>query len=415
VSHRLVAIGAVLATATVANAVAHADPAKSVTVDQAVSLALTHNPDAASADDDVAAAEGAVDQARAFENPSLFIGALGKNLSPFDAPTPNQFGVTWTLPLGGKRAAGIATARADLRGAEASRIDAHRQLAGQVETTFVAIQRDAAQLDFARQDQADLAEALELDQVRYKDGKIAYNDVLKLTLQARTADDNVRQAELQLATDRAELSRLCGEGALADDFTIVGELVAPKVDDVSADALLQRALTARGDYRALQAGEASAASAVVAARRTPIPDLGILLDYDRVPDGAGAIDLSLTVSLPLFDRNHGAIKQAEAARRKAAHATESLRLQLRADAQDAVASWKTAKARLDLYDGELLKAAKESLDISEHAYQQGRGSLLDYLDAEASYRETEAAYLDAVAGAVLAAIQLRYVAGEDIR
>jgi cobalt-zinc-cadmium efflux system outer membrane protein len=122
----------------------------------------------------------------------------------------------------------------------------------------------------------------------------------------------------------------------------------------------------------------------------------------------------VSVALPLFDRNRGAIHAAEAARRKAADETASLHAQIHEDAENAVATWKNSKQRLDLYDQDILSGAKESLDISEHAYQQGRGSLLDYLDAEASYRETEAAYLDAVADAMVAAIQLRFVAGEDV-
>jgi len=264
---------------------AHADePVRSVTIDDAVALALAHNPDSESADQDVDAAEGGVTQSRAFSNPSLFVGILGTTLSPLGAPIPNQFGITWTVPIGGKRGAGIAAARADLAGAEATRTTARRQLAFDVRTAFVAVLLDAAELDFAKQDQAGLKEAQDLDEVRYKDGKIAYGDVLKLRIQARGADDTVRQDELTLANDRAELQRLVGDGVLADDFEVSGTLAPPTVTEtLTATELYQRALASRSDYRASQAGEDSATAALTASRRQPIPDLDVLLDYNRVP------------------------------------------------------------------------------------------------------------------------------------
>ena len=89
--------------------------------------------------------------------------------------------------------------------------------------------------------------------------------------------------------------------------------------------------------------------------------------------------------------------------------------QLRADAEKAIHTLETSRARLAVYDKDLLSEAKESLDISRHAYEQGRGTLLDYLDAESSYRDVERAYRSAVADAMLADDRVRFVAGEELR
>ncbi len=63
----------------------------------------------------------------------------------------------------------------------------------------------------------------------------------------------------------------------------------------------------------------------------------------------------------------------------------------------------------------MLSEAKESLDITKrHAYEEGRGTLLDYLDAESTYRQVESAYRSAMADAMNAATTLRFVAGEDL-
>ena len=393
---------------------ARAAPLSTLTLADAIALALRHNPDSLSTDEDVRGAQGALVQSHALPNPSLFIGALGTSLSPIDAPVPNQVGVSWTIPIGGKRAAGIDSARAAVDAASATRVASRRQLAFDVETAFIAVLEDQAQLDFAKEDQSGLRAAVDLDQIRYKDGKIAYGDVLKVRIQSRGADDTVRQRELALATDRAEVARLVGEGVLEPTFTLAGTLVAPPLVVQPSVDLLDHALAQRSDYQALAASERSADAALTQARRQPIPDLGVTADYNHIPDMSGTFDVLLTASIPLFDRNRGNTVQADAAHRKARLAIVSLRAQIRSDLAVAIKSVETSRARLEVYEHGLLADAKESLEISTHAYQEGRGTLLDYLDAEASHRGVESEYRSAVAAAMLAVAKLRFVSGEEL-
>lgn len=386
-----------------------------LTAQQAIRLALLHNPDSRSADQDVVAARGAVTQAKVLPNPSIFISALGYDVSPFQGPIPNQYGVTWTIPIGGKRAASIAAARADVGAAQASRVSTRRQLALAVETQFVRVLLDRSLLAFARENQQTFQQSVTINELRYKDGKISFGDVLKLRIQARQVDDTVRQAYQQLVNDRAELARLVGSSALAPDFQVVGSLQPPAMPrDLSTRAVAESALRRRPDYRALRAELDAARASLTLARRQPIPDLGVLADYNYVPGTPGTYDLQLTASVPLFDRNQGNVKQAEAEYQKARLAIEGLRNQLMSDATRAVQDWRTAEQRVIAYSNDFVKTAKDSLDISRHSYEEGRGTLLDYLDAESSYRDVERAYRSAQAEAVLAAANIKFVSGEDL-
>jgi cobalt-zinc-cadmium efflux system outer membrane protein len=389
-------------------------PLASITLSQALQLALIHNTDSRSADEDVISAGGALQQSRLLPNPSVFVSSLGRGVSPFMGPTPTQLGVTWTIPIGGKRGAGIDAARAGVDAARATRIAARRQVEISVAKAFVAVLLDQALLEFSQQDEKGIHDALALNELRYKDGKIPYSDVLKLRLQVRAVEDTVRTGLLQLANDRLELARLVGESTLAADYAVTGELTPPVIAAPVADELLARALHSRTDYQALLAQEQNLEALASQARRTPIPDLGVLVDYDHVAGEPSAYDVTLTASIPILDRNQGNITQAESAARKAKLATEALRIQVREDVRSAVNSWNTSHTRLAAYDDDILAAAKESLEITHHAYEQGRGSLLDYLDAESSYRDVERAYRSVVADALNAAAMLRFVAGEDL-
>ena len=393
-----------------------AEPIRSLTLDQAIQLALAHNPDSQSADEDVASAGGALVQSRLLPNPSLFVSSLGRSLSPLDGPIPTQIGLTFTIPIGGKRAAGIEAAQATVDAAWATRVAARRQVALTVEKAFVAVLLAQAQLEFAAQDQDGIRQSFELNDLRYRDGKIAFGDVLKLQIQVRAVEDIVRQDELQLANDRTELARLIGDGSLAAEYVVAGSLTAPPAlpAEPIVDDVLAKALKDRTDYQALLAQERSLSALATQARRQPIPDLGVLVDYDNVPGEGSQYDITLSVAIPIFDRNQGNVTQAEAAFRKAKIATQALRAQIREDVQQAVNGWKASHARLAVYDDDLLSAAKQSLDITRHAYEQGRGTLLDYLDAESSYRQVESAYRAVLAAAMTAAATLRFVAGEDL-
>jgi cobalt-zinc-cadmium efflux system outer membrane protein len=68
-------------------------------------------------------------------------------------------------------------------------------------------------------------------------------------------------------------------------------------------------------------------------------------------------------------------------------------------------------AVVQLYRSGYLDVAKQDRDISEYAYQRGAASLLDFLDAERSYRATELAYRQALASWLLSVEQVREAVG----
>ena len=62
---------------------------------------------------------------------------------------------------------------------------------------------------------------------------------------------------------------------------------------------------------------------------------------------------------------------------------------------------------VQLYISKYLDVATQSRDISEYAYRRGGLALLDFLDAERSYRATELGYRQTLASYLLALEQLR--------
>jgi cobalt-zinc-cadmium efflux system outer membrane protein len=66
---------------------------------------------------------------------------------------------------------------------------------------------------------------------------------------------------------------------------------------------------------------------------------------------------------------------------------------------------------VELYTSGYLKQAEDSRDISGYAYKRGAASLLDFLDAERSYRATQLAYRQALATYMVSIETLRQAVG----
>jgi cobalt-zinc-cadmium efflux system outer membrane protein len=64
-----------------------------------------------------------------------------------------------------------------------------------------------------------------------------------------------------------------------------------------------------------------------------------------------------------------------------------------------------------LYRDKYRDIAKKSRDIADYSYHRGGTSLLDFLDAERSYRAAELGYRQTLAAYLLAVEQLREAVG----
>ena len=81
------------------------------------------------------------------------------------------------------------------------------------------------------------------------------------------------------------------------------------------------------------------------------------------------------------------------------------------DVRDAFEGLRANDQIVVLYRSGYLDEARQSRDITEYAYRHGAASLLDFLDAERSYRANQLGYRQALASYLLALEQLREAVG----
>ncbi|HSM78691.1 MAG TPA: TolC family protein, partial [Bryobacteraceae bacterium] len=85
--------------------------------------------------------------------------------------------------------------------------------------------------------------------------------------------------------------------------------------------------------------------------------------------------------------------------------------QVATDVRDAYEALQISDRVAQCYRSGYLEVSQKSRDISEYAYRRGAVSLLDFLDAERSYRATQLAWRQAVAAYLTALEQVREAVG----
>ena len=193
------------------------------------------------------------------------------------------------------------------------------------------------------------------------------------------------------------------------DFDVIGDLAYQPLK-ANLEDLQARALRERPDFRAAELGVTAAQSQILLAKANAKVDVNGTYDFTHV---AGETTASIFVGfdLPIFNRNQGEIARTGYALTQAQEQQQAASDTVLSDVANAYEAVRSNDEVVQLYTSGYLKQAQDSRDISEYAYKRGAASLLDFLDAERSYRSTQLAYRQALASYMTALEQLKEAVG----
>jgi outer membrane protein, heavy metal efflux system len=155
-------------------------------------------------------------------------------------------------------------------------------------------------------------------------------------------------------------------------------------------------------------------SATLAARlqhRSIFSTPSIALGFENHDPGQPGIlpTFGLGIGLPVFDRNRGAIAQAEAERVRAAAELTLAQVEARNQIAHSLRQRENALARSER-DQRLVVSANRVAAMSLTAYREGAASLPNVLEAQRNARDVLAQYIDDLTAAWIATAQLRVLA-----
>jgi outer membrane protein, heavy metal efflux system len=422
----IVGIAAMLACALIRPASAQGAGPTSVTLDEAIQMALQHNHN-------MLALMTTIQQSQAEEitqnlrpNPTLFadweylpLGSPAKqNPGIYSGQSTNDYlnnntegdiGLSYLIERGGKRHDRLQ-AQKDITAQTRSLVeDNGRGLTFQVATLFYNVQLAESTLELAQKDVKSFQETVDISEHQYKAGGISENDYLMIKLQLLQFESDLEQAQLARVQSLSDLRQLLGYESVSHNYDVAGPFEYQPVKGNLEDLQL-KALQNRPDLRAAQQGVTAANSQLTLQKAIAQQDVTVQGNYSHV-NAINTATIYGSIPLPIFNRNQGEIAKARFAITQAQELEKATNGQALTDVYDAYQGLRTNDKLVLLYISKYLDAATRSRDISDYAYRRGGISLLNFLDAERSYRATQLAYRQALASYLLALEQLRQAVG----
>jgi outer membrane protein, heavy metal efflux system len=379
-----------------------------LTVDRVLDLAERQNPDVLIATTRTAQAEGALATARIRlpANPEVDVFIGSRDTSVGGRSLEQEFSFLQRFEIGGQRGHRVAAATA---GVTQRTFEIGAAILQAQTMALSAFYRAAHAQEIRRVSDEALGlaeEAVRAAQARYEAGETAVLDV------------NVARVELARARrdQLAAASRM--EGAVADlrevlalpaqePVVVETGLRAPAVPAV--DVLLSR-LPERADIRALTATLGQAEAELQLARSVRTPDLFGGVGFRREA-GEPVIGARFGLTLPLFQRQTGAIATASGRIAELKAALNARRVALEARLRGAHARYMIAAQAAEAITSTAVPLVEENEQLTRESYQAGKIGLLELLVIRREGFATRREALDAQLESTLAGVEVRGVAG----
>jgi len=363
------------------------------TLPEVLKMALERNPGIAVAAAQREAAEAGRVTARAYPNPSIEMGGGSSRGRQTGVINGNAwaFGLAQPLEYPGLRGARSLAAEAGVASANAG-IDVFRvNLTAAVRSAFYDVLRRQAEAALAGEDTELLRSVRTRIEVRVQTGEAPRFDLIRADTELLNATKAQESAVLRVQQAKAALARLAG--ALPRNFEVKGEL-APDRPLPSLTAMLEQLLATSPDFARARAELRQAEARLGLERELRLPPVTLVAGGDQDPDRRNLM-LGLSVPLPLWNRREGPIAEAVAAVAGARARVEDLRLALTQDLEIAFQHYLINQRQVTVFESGLLRQAEAALKVAEAAYRFGERGILDYLDAQRTFRSVRADYLNA--------------------
>lgn len=400
---------------------------KDLTLKDALSLALRHNPELEAFNKEIRALEGAIQQAGLLRNPELSVNVdnvgnmgNGQRFNPGITPTIKEtveqqdviVRISQLIELGGKRAARVHAASLGqdlaLKDYETKRLE----LIARVANVFTEVLAGQEQLKLAEESQRLAQQVVDTVRKRVQAGKVPPIEETKVGIAFSTTRVALQQAQRELAAARKRLALLWGDSspefgkALGDLHSTVilpsyGELVEHTLSGPIAD----RARKGIDHRKALLEVEQT--------QRVPnVTISGGMIKHWESGGTTGVVGISMP--LQLFDRNQGNLREAYQRVNKALDEQMATELRLKAELAQAYEALSAAQNEIGILQREILPAAKSAFEVTSKGYELGRFSFLEVLDAQRTLFQNQLLHVRALANHLRLVNEIERLAGGPI-
>ena len=302
--------------------------------------------------------------------------------------------------------------------AKSSYEDQERGLIFNLRSAFVQTLQAKAVLENAKANLEYWDRELGVNRTRLGAGDIAQIDLDRLELQRIQFESDYENALVSLRTAKIQLLMLLNDRTPIEQFDVTGrydfsEQLQPLPE------FRTMALASRPDLKVASENVDLAKITHDLAVSNGSTDPTYSIWWSNNPSFANpyaneTIGGSISIPLRIFDRNQGEKARTQIDIGRNERMFDAAQAQVFNDVDSAYWTLVSAVNLLRPYKARYLKLATDTRDRVSFAYRNGGASLLDYLDAEKAYRDTELSYLNLVGSYLTAAAQMNMAVGREV-
>ena len=379
---------------------------------QLLDIAFVENPSMRVVKAQEEAALAGVTSAKSYLNPEIEMGTGPSRYRTGSNETKNNWGVAISQPL---EFSDVRNARREIAesnvkvagvNAEINRIE----LRSRVKQAFYAVLQRQAALKLVEDDRNLLQQIRERVKLRVEVGESPRYELIKADTEALAAERDFQAASVRVLESKAYLQGLVGK-TIAADYELVGELpleqtlpnIASLREQVSQSPLLKQAREASQTADAKLRLEQNLRN----------PGLTLKAGIEQDPD-LTSLRFGLAIPLPLWNQRQGQIAEASANVQQVQAVISDRELALNRDLESAYQRYLIAQNQVSAFESGLLKQAESVLNVAESAYRFGERGILEYLDAQRTYRSVKKDYLTARFDYVMAMLEIEHLLGGQL-
>ena len=379
---------------------------ENLTLDQALEMAESLQPEMAEAKARVEAAEGRAQQAGTFPNPDAIVGA---QQIPFSGNAPNEkeyiAGVAQTIPLSRRlsqaRQAELLDREVRVRGLEVKRRDIRKRVHSAFATALYQERAFQTQSEIAQT----MVKGVTTTQARLNAGDALPEDVARVEMELARAKVGLARSAALREQSMAALATAIGDPALAVT-SLAGTLDA--VFEIPTLESLAEGLSANPEALRAEAEVRATTARIDLAKAERIPDIKVEALYHRLEGSReNTVDVGLSIPLPLFNRNQGRLREARAEVAAAEARSRSTQNELGLRLRESYGQLTASLANSHALKTEILSRAEKVLKTAEARYAAGDISLTEILPVRRDWASCQLDYLESLRDVMQAWGELR--------
>lgn len=315
--------------------------------------------------------------------------------------------VSKPFQIAGQRKNKIEVADKSMAYAQSTYGDNQRHLYYEVAKSWLEVWTLQKQLDVLTIAKGNMDTLVLNNQLRYKNQVITQTELFRTELLSRQYEIQYKSAVQELSNTKKQLGLLIG---VQDNFSI--DTTDDFIEDfppTSPEDLLNQALNDRSDILAAKQWIEVSDSNIKLQKSFayPQPEFGLIYNpQNQVP----YFGISFGIELPFTNRNQGEIKKSHIEKEQAEIQLSAIERQLEIEVKTAYESYQLNQQNINSFKT-IVAQSQTILENVKYAYLRGGTTIIDFLEAQRSWLETQQLYYEAVQEFRQSHIQLLFSSG----